>query len=47
MVPKTLYPWGDTTEVTYREGVLKSKFNFNAKAAADYLKNSCHHVGYV
>lgn len=36
----TLYPWGDSTDVTYANGELKSKFNFNAVIAADYLKNN-------
>jgi len=34
-----LYPWGNTADATYQDGVLASKFNFNAVAAADYLKN--------
>jgi formylglycine-generating enzyme required for sulfatase activity len=34
-----LYPWGNNSEVGYQEGVLTTKFNFNAVTAADYLKN--------
>lgn len=32
-----LYPWGDSPEVSYRDGVLKTRFNFNAVTAVSYL----------
>ncbi|MBI3461598.1 MAG: SUMF1/EgtB/PvdO family nonheme iron enzyme, partial [Planctomycetes bacterium] len=34
-----LYPWGDTIDVTYRDGVLKSKLSFNGVTAAQFLKD--------
>jgi formylglycine-generating enzyme required for sulfatase activity len=34
-----LYPWGNTPNATYTDGVLTSKFNFNAVTAAYYLKD--------
>jgi len=36
----TLYPWGDSADVTYRDGVLRSRFNFNAVIAAKLLKEA-------
>lgn len=33
-----LYPWGDAAEVSYREGALRTRFNFNAVIAARLLK---------
>ena len=32
-----LYPWGNSPEVSYRNGVLKTRFNFNAVTAVKYL----------
>ncbi|MDY3559246.1 formylglycine-generating enzyme family protein [Gemmata sp. JC673] len=34
----TLYPWGGSMDVTYKDGVLTSKFNYNGVLAAEYLK---------
>ena len=34
-----LFPWGNTSDIKYVNGVLVSKFNFNAVTAAEYLKN--------
>jgi formylglycine-generating enzyme required for sulfatase activity len=34
-----LYPWGNTPDTTYANGVLTSKSNFNAVTAAYYLTN--------
>jgi formylglycine-generating enzyme required for sulfatase activity len=33
-----IYPWGDKPDVTYKDGVLKSKFSFNGVTAAEFLK---------
>lgn len=33
----TLYPWGDSLDATYTDGVLTSKCNFNAVLAAECL----------
>lgn len=35
---RTYYPWGDKTNVTYANGVLITKFNYNAVVAAEVLK---------
>jgi len=35
----TLYPWGDSLDASYSDGVLTSRCNFNAVVAAEYLKN--------
>ena len=35
-----LYPWGDTLDTTYRDGVLSSRFSFNGVTAAQFLKDS-------
>ncbi len=32
-----LYPWGDRSEVSYTNGKLEAKFNFNALTAAEFL----------
>jgi formylglycine-generating enzyme required for sulfatase activity len=32
-----LYPWGNTSDVVYRDGTLTTKFNFNAVTAAEFL----------
>jgi len=32
-----LYPWGNSPDVSYRNGVLKTRFNFNAVTAVHYL----------
>lgn len=38
--PKSyLYPWGNTPETIYRDGVLTSNFSFNAVTAAQFLKD--------
>jgi formylglycine-generating enzyme required for sulfatase activity len=34
-----LYPWGNTPDTTYVDGVLATKYNFNAVIAVDCLKN--------
>lgn len=34
-----LFPWGNNTDIIYKDGVLTTKFNFNGVTAADYLKN--------
>jgi formylglycine-generating enzyme required for sulfatase activity len=39
-----LYPWGDMMDVTYRDGVLKSKFSFNGVTAAQFLKDDPNRV---
>lgn len=33
----TLYPWGDSMGVTYKDGVLTTRFNYNAVTAVHYL----------
>ncbi len=33
----TVYPWGDTNDVSFSGGTLKTKYNFNAVLAAEYL----------
>ncbi|MGC4002279.1 MAG: formylglycine-generating enzyme family protein [Pirellulales bacterium] len=35
----TIYPWGDSMDVSLTESGLKSKFNYNGVIAADYLRN--------
>jgi formylglycine-generating enzyme required for sulfatase activity len=32
-----IYPWGNWTDVSYRNGELKTRFNFNAVTAVQYL----------
>jgi formylglycine-generating enzyme required for sulfatase activity len=34
-----LYPWGNSPETRYADGVLTTRYNFNAVTVADYLKN--------
>lgn len=34
------FPWGDFSGVSYADGIVKSKFNFNGVTAAAYLKAS-------
>jgi formylglycine-generating enzyme required for sulfatase activity len=34
-----LYPWGNAQETTYRDGVLKSRFSYNAVTAAYFLNH--------
>lgn len=34
-----LYPWGNSPDVRFADGVLTTKYNFNAVTAADCLKN--------
>lgn len=34
-----LYPWGNAADARYQDGVLTTKFNFNAVTAATYLKD--------
>ncbi|MBR5349831.1 MAG: SUMF1/EgtB/PvdO family nonheme iron enzyme [Prevotella sp.] len=36
---RTVYPWGDQAEVSYEDGVLSSKFNFNAVVGAYILQD--------
>jgi formylglycine-generating enzyme required for sulfatase activity len=39
--PKSgIYPWGDSSEVRYRDGVLQTRFNFNGVIASKLLKES-------
>ncbi len=33
----TVYPWGDTNDVSFSGGTLRTKYNFNAVLAAEYL----------
>ncbi len=33
-----LYPWGNTPDSSYRDGVLTTRFNYNAVVVADLLK---------
>jgi formylglycine-generating enzyme required for sulfatase activity len=34
----SLYPWGNAAETSYKDGVLATKYNYNAVTAALYLK---------
>ena len=36
---RTVYPWGNDADVTYQDGVLTSRFNFNAVVGAYILQN--------
>lgn len=36
---RTVYPWGNDADVTYLDGVLTSRFNFNAVIGAYILQN--------
>lgn len=36
----TIYPWGDSSEVSFRDGVLRTRFNFNAVIATKLLRDS-------
>lgn len=36
---KTEFPWGNQSGTAFQNGILKSNYNFNAVAAAHYLKN--------
>lgn len=36
---RTLYPWGNEANVTYKDGILTSCFNFNAVVGAYILQN--------
>jgi formylglycine-generating enzyme required for sulfatase activity len=36
----SLYPWGDTMDVSYQSGILKSRFSFNGVTVAEFLKNA-------
>jgi formylglycine-generating enzyme required for sulfatase activity len=35
----SLYPWGNSPDTRYADGVLTSRFNYNAVTAAFYLRN--------
>jgi formylglycine-generating enzyme required for sulfatase activity len=35
----TLYPWGDSMDVTFANGVLTTRFNYNGVIIAEYLKD--------
>ena len=36
---RTVYPWGNNADATYQDGVLTSRFNFNAVVGAYILQN--------
>jgi formylglycine-generating enzyme required for sulfatase activity len=36
----TLFPWGDSSDIRYQDGVMTSKYNFNGVIAAQCLKNN-------
>lgn len=36
---KFLYPWGNEANITVKDGVVESPFNFNAVVAAEYLQS--------
>jgi formylglycine-generating enzyme required for sulfatase activity len=36
----SLYPWGDSLDTAYRDGMLTSKFSYNGVTAAQFLKDS-------
>ena len=35
----SIYPWGDSADVSYEDGILTSRFNYNGVIAAEVLKN--------
>jgi len=35
----SIYPWGDSADVSYEDGILTSRFNYNGVIASEVLKN--------
>ena len=44
---RTAYPWGNSSETTYKDGVLTSRFNYNAVFGAAVLQDSDRTATYV